>query len=411
MTETRVTAPGTAGTGSGTGAGSQASPGRSLRIVMLVLAFACGASVANLYYAQPLLGLIRHSFGISSGTAALVVTLTQVGYALGLALLLPLGDLLENRKLASRTLVVTAVALAVAAAAPGFGVFLVAIALVGVTSVVAQVLVPLAAHLAPPEVRGKYVGQVMGGLLLGIMLARSVASLAAAAWGWRSIYAISAAVMVLTAVTLARLLPRWQPPHSTSYARLVASSVTLARAEPVLMRRALSQALMFGAFTAYWTAIVFELTGHHGLTQAGVAVFALVGAAGAVAAPVAGRLGDRGYGVPGRGVAPVLAVAALLLAAAGSSSLAVLATSAVLLDFAVQGNQVLSLRDIYALCPQARARTNSVYMTCVFAGGAVSSAVTGIISQHWGWPGVAVFAAILAAAASLVWVGERRPRR
>ena len=378
---------------------------------MLVLAFACGASVANLYYAQPLLGLIRHSFGISSGTAALVVTLTQVGYALGLALLLPLGDLLENRKLASRTLVVTAVALAVAAAAPGFGVFLVAIALVGVTSVVAQVLVPLAAHLAPAEVRGKYVGQVMGGLLLGIMLARSVASLAAAAWGWRSIYAISAVVMVLTAVTLARLLPRRKPPHSASYARLVASSVTLARAEPVLMRRALSQALMFGAFTAYWTAIVFELTGHHGLTQAGVAVFALVGAAGAVAAPVAGRLGDRGYGVPGRGVAPVLAVAALLLAAAGSSSLAVLATSAVLLDFAVQGNQVLSLRDIYALCPQARARTNSVYMTCVFAGGAVSSAVTGIISQHWGWPGVAVFAAILAAAASLVWVGERRPGR
>ena len=114
--------------------------------------------------------------------------------------------------------------------------------------------------------------------------------------------------------------------------------------------------------------------------------------------------------MPGRGVAPVLAAAALLLAAAGSSSLAVLATSAVLLDFAVQGNQVLSLRDIYALCPQARARTNSVYMTCVFAGGAVSSAVTGIISQHWGWPGVAVFAAILAAAASLVWVGERRPR-
>jgi len=238
------------------------------------------------------------------------------------------------------------------------------------------------------------------------MLARSVASLAAAAWGWRSIYAISAAVMVLTAVTLARLLPRRQPPHSASYARLVASSVTLARAEPVLMRRGLSQALMFGAFTAYWTAIAYELTGHHGLTQAGVAVFALVGAAGAVAAPIAGRLGDRGYAIPGRGAAPVLALAALLLAAAGSASLAVLALSAVLLDFAVHGNHVLSLRDIYALCPQARARMNSVYMTCVFVGGAASSAVTGIVSQHWGWPGVAVFAAILTAAASLVWTGE-----
>jgi predicted MFS family arabinose efflux permease len=171
---------------------------------MLVLAFACGASVANLYYAQPLLGLIRQTFGVAPGTAALVVTVTQVGYAVGLALLLPLGDLLENRRLSSRTLLVTAAALAVAAAAPGFGVFLAALALVGVTSVVAQVLIPLAAHLAPEQSRGKWVGQVTSGLLLGIMLARSVASLAAAAWGWRSIYAISAAVMLVTVLALVR---------------------------------------------------------------------------------------------------------------------------------------------------------------------------------------------------------------
>ena len=184
------------------GGGSQPLEGRGLRLVMLVLAFAGGASVANLYYAQPLLGLIRDSFAVSGGTAALVVTLTQVGYAAGLALLLPLGDLLENRKLASRTLLVTAVALAAAAAAPSFGVFLVAVALVGVTSVVAQVLVPLAAHLAPPQSQGKYVGQVMGGLLLGIMLARSVASLAAAAGGWGRSYVLSAGVMVLTALVL-----------------------------------------------------------------------------------------------------------------------------------------------------------------------------------------------------------------
>jgi predicted MFS family arabinose efflux permease len=396
---------------------AQPLSGRALRLVMLVLAFACGASVANLYYAQPLLGLIRQTFGVSAGTSALVVTVTQVGYALGLALLLPLGDLLENRGLSSRTLLVTAAALAVAAAAPGFGVFLVALALVGVTSVVAQVLIPLAAHLAPAQSRGKYVGQVTSGLLLGIMLARSVASLAAAAWGWRSIYAISAAVMLATALALARLLHRRQPGqqlagrqqagHSVSYPRLVASSVALARSEPLLVRRAASQALMFGAFTAYWTAIVFELTGRHHLSQAGIAVFALVGAAGAAAAPVAGRLGDRGFGVPVRGAAIALGVAALLLAAAGPSSLALLALSAVLLDFAVQGGHVLNMRDIYALRPEARARMNSVYMTTVFAGGAASSAVTGIISQHAGWPGVAVFAAILVAVAGLVWAGEQ----
>jgi predicted MFS family arabinose efflux permease len=390
--------------------GDQPLGGRSLRLVMLVLAFACGASVANLYYAQPLLGLIRDSFGISAGTATLVVTVTQAGYAAGLALLLPLGDLLENRKLASRTLVVTAVALAAAAAAPSFGAFLAAAALVGVTSVVAQVLVPLAAHLAPAGSQGKYVGQVTGGLLLGIMLARTVASLAAAAWGWQSIYAISAAVMVVMALALARLLPQRQPSHSATYPQLVASTVAVARAEPVLRRRAVSQALVFGAFTVYWTAIAYELTGQHHLSQAGVAAFALVGAAGAGAAPIAGRLGDRGYGRAGRGVAAALGVAALLLADVGAASLALLAVSAVLLDFAVQTNHVLSVRDIYALRPEARARINSVYMTSIFVGGAASSAVTGIIEQHWGWTGVTVLAMIMVAAAGLLWLGDLRHR-
>jgi predicted MFS family arabinose efflux permease len=405
MTETSTTARNDAAS-----SGDQALGGRSLRLVMLVLAFACGASVANLYYAQPLLGLIQHSFGLSSGTAALAVTITQVGYAVGLALLLPLGDLLENRKLASRTLLITAVALAAVAAAPNSGVFLAAAALVGVTSVVAQVLVPLAAHLAPPESQGKYVGQVMGGLLLGIMLARSVASLAAAAWGWRSIYVISAVIMVIMAVVLAWLLPRRQPQHSATYPQLVASTVAVARAEPVLRRRAAAQALMFGAFTAFWTAVAFELTGQHHLTQTGIAFFALVGAAGAAAAPVAGRIGDRGWGRPARGVTAALGLAALLLADFGSASLVLLAVAAILLDFAVQGNQVLSVRDIYALRPDARARINSVYMTSIFVGGAASSAVSGLIEQHWGWHGVTVFGAALVALAGLLWLADLRRR-
>jgi predicted MFS family arabinose efflux permease len=414
MTETRTSPP-----AAPEPAGPQAAPpdgqplsGRGLRLVMLLLALACGASVANLYYAQPLLPLIERSFAIGGGTAALVVTVTQVGYAAGLAFLLPLGDLLENRRLASRTLVITAAALAVAAAAPGFGVFLVAALLVGITSVVAQVLLPLAAHLAPPGRQGKYVGQVTSGLLLGIMLARSVASLAAAAWGWQSIYAISAALMLVIAVALARLLPERQPAHSATYPQLAGSVVAVARAEPLLRRRAVAQALMFGAFTAYWTAVVYELTGRHHLGQLGVAVFALVGAAGAAAAPVAGRLGDRGLSRPVRGAAAVVGVAAMLLAALGAASLVLLAVSAVLLDFAVQGNNVLSVRDIYGLRPEARARINSVYMTTVFVGGAVSSALTGVVQQHWGWTGVSLLALAMVALAGLVWLADlrRRPR-
>jgi predicted MFS family arabinose efflux permease len=384
-----------------------AGSSRSLRWITVTLAFACGASVANLYYAQPLLSLIGRTFGVGQSEATIVVTVTQVGYALGLALLLPLGDLLENRRLASRTLLLTAAALAVAAAAPGFWIFLTASVLIGVTSVVAQILVPLAAHLAPPETRGKLVGQVMSGLLLGIMLARSVSSFAAAAWGWRSIYIISAAVMLLTSLALARMLPVRQPEHSARYGALLASVLQLGRSEPVLIRRALTQSCVFGAFTTYWTAISYELIDHHHLTQNGVAVFALIGAAGALAAPIAGRLGDAGHSIPVRAGAMLVGLLAMLIAGLGAGSVFALALGGVLLDFAVQSHQVVSQRDIYALRPDARARVNSIYMTSVFLGGAAASAATGPVLAAWGWSGVTVMAASLMAISLLIWVVER----
>jgi predicted MFS family arabinose efflux permease len=388
--------------------GDPVGSARALRWITVTLAFACGASVANLYYAQPLLSLISHSFHVGQGTAATVVTATQIGYALGLALLLPLGDLWENRRLASRTLLLTAGALAVAALAPAFWVFLVVSAMIGVTSVVAQILIPLATHLAPPEARGKLVGQVTSGLLLGIMLARSISSFAAAAWGWRSIYVISAAVMLLTSFALAKMLPVRQPAHTARYGALLASVVRMGRSEPVLMRRALTQACLFGAFTAYWTAVPYELISRHHLSQAGVGVFALVGAAGAAAAPIAGRLGDAGRGTVVRACALVLGLLSMLVAGLGASSLFALALGGVLLDFGVQTHQVLSQRDIYALRPDARARVNSVYMTSVFLGGAASAAATGAVLAAWGWSGVTVMAAALIGVGLVIWIAERR---
>jgi predicted MFS family arabinose efflux permease len=281
---------------------------------------------------------------------------------------------------------------------------------VGATSVVAQLLVPFAAHLAPPEQRGRFVGQVMSGLLLGILLARTVASLTAAAWGWRSIYLISAGLMVVVSVALARVLPSRPPDHTGSYRELMASLVHLARTEPVLRARALSQALMFGSFTAYWTAIAYELVGAHHLDQTGIGIFALVGAAGAVAAPIGGRLGDRGLGRRSRGVAIVIGLAAMVLAHLGAGSVLLLAGAGVLLDFAVQGHQVLSQRDIYGLHSDARSRVNAVYMTTTFVGGAVSSALTGVIHDRWGWGGVTVFAGILQVFALLMWIRGDRSR-
>lgn len=388
---------------------SGAPPERSLKLISIVLAVACGLTVANLYYAQPLLGLIGSTFGTDHGTTAIVVTATQLGYAAGLAFVLPLGDVLANRSLAWRMLLVTSAALVGIAFAPSFAAFVALSVLVGVTSVVAQILVPFAATLAPPAQRGAFVGRVMSGLLIGILLARSFSSLVAAQFGWHAIYLISALLMLVLSAVLARLLPHREPAHTAGYRRLLASVGELVRDEPALRRRAVCQALMFGAFTCYWTAIAYELIDVHGLSQDAIALFALVGAGGAAAAPLAGRIGDRGLGRAASAVAICLAALAMGLARLDSGSVVALAVAGVLLDVAVQGHQVLSQQEIYALRPDARARINTAYMTTVFLGGALASALTGVIYHLYGWNGVTIFAMLLPLAALGVWfTGVRR---
>src|SRR3984957_16852400 len=387
------------------------SPAR-LRLVMLVLAAACGMAVANIYYSQPLLGRISSAFSVSQGSTELVVTLTQLGYAIGLFLLVPLGDLLENRVLVSRTLLVTAAALLAAGLAPNFGVFLAVSVVVGLSSMVAQILLPYAAHLASPADRGKVVGNVMARPLRGILLARTVASLVAAAWGWRTIYLASAVLMVVLSVLLTRMLPRRVPELGGSYPQLMRSTLRLVREEPALRRRAACQALMFGAFSCFWSSVAFELIQRHHLGQVGIGIFALVGAAGAPAAPLAGRLGDRGHGHVGSGVALALGVAAMILAGLGAGNLIVLALAGVLLDLAVQSHQVFGQREIYELRADARARVNTVYMTSIFLGGAAATAISGAIYDSAGWGGVTMLGAGLALVALGIWAVSalRRPR-
>jgi predicted MFS family arabinose efflux permease len=383
-----------------------------LRRVTAVLAVACGMTVANIYYAQPLLAPIASTYGVSQGSTTLVVTLTQLGYALGLLTLLPLGDLLENRALVSRILLVTAAASLGAGLSPSFGVFLTASVLVGLTSVVAQILVPIAAHLAPERDRGRFVGTVMTGLLLGILLARTVSSLLAAALGWRTIYLVSGAAMAGLSLVLRRLLPARRPDHAGGYRDLMLSIAWLAREEPALRRRAACHALVFGAFSCFWSSVAFELIHAHGLGQFGIGVFALVGAAGAAAAPLAGWLGDRGHGRAGSGIALALAAVALVLAGYGSGLLVLLALAGVLLDLATQGHQVFSQREIYGLRPEARARVNTVFMTTVFLGGALGSALAGAVGDAYGWRGATLLGAALAAAGLVIWAvtlpGQRR---
>ena len=356
-----------------------------------LFALACGVIVANIYYPQPLAGPICASLGLPEWAAGLIVTMSQVGYGLGLLLLVPLGDIFENRRLVVTLVSCAAVALLVAGSATGAGIFFAAGLCIGLSSVAVQVLVPYAAHMAPEESRGKVVGNVMSGLMLGIMLARPVASGITRISSWHAVFFFSAAVMIVGAFVLSRALPRRLPDSQLRYRDLLGSMWHLARETPVLRRRALYQATMYGAFSLFWTATPLLLTGpQFKMTQGGVALFALAGVAGAVAAPLAGRWADRGWSLYGSAFAMSSVSVAFLLSLAGYAgswtSLLILTASAILLDFGVSANLVFGQRAIFSLCAHHRSRLNGLYMATFFTGGAMGSAVGGWSYAHGGWP-------------------------
>jgi predicted MFS family arabinose efflux permease len=372
------------------------SSGPSTAMVAL-LAASCGILVANIYYAQPLVGLIGPAVGLSSGQASLIVSLTQLGYAAGLLLLVPLGDLLETRRLVTITIAASIPVLALAGLARSGPVMLGAAALIGLTSVAVQMLVPLAASLTPEARRGQVVGVVMSGLLFGILLARPVASMVADLFGWRVVFFASAVVTLLMVGLLRLTLPVRRPVSRQSYGALLASLFALPIEQPVLRRRAAYQAAVFAGFSLFWTGTPLLLAHEFHESQRGIALFALVGAAGAFAAPIAGRLADKGLARVGTACALLAVCAAFLLALAGGlgHSVVVLALSGVLLDAGVQCNLVFGQRAIYILAPDIRSRLNGVFMAIFFAGGAAGSALTSPVLDSFGWPGICALGAAL----------------
>ncbi len=359
--------------------------------LVFLLAASCGLIVANIYYAQPLVGLIAPAIGMSAHTASMIVTLTQLGYATGLLFLVPLGDIIENRLLLTIMVAAAIAPLLVAATAHSGGLFLMAAGAIGLTSVAVQMLVPLAANLAPDHLRGRIVGTVVSGLLVGVLLARPVASLVADAFGWRAVFLMSAGLMFILAAILRTTLPRLQPTSSHHYAGLLVSLLKLPFNTPVLRHRAVYQAASFGCFSLFWTAVPLLLARDYGYSQAGIAGFALVGAAGAAMAPVAGRLADRGHGRIGTVCALVSITLSFLLAAWGGlvvHSVIVLAVACVLLDCGVQANLVFGQRAIFALAAAMRARMNGVFLAMLFLGGAAGSAITSPLLTHVGWGGI-----------------------
>ena len=380
--------------------------------ITLLLACACGLIVANLYYAQPLAGPIGASLGLSPSATGLIVTLTQIGYGIGLLFIVPLGDLVETRRLVRVLIALVAVALLGAALSTRPLPFLAAVLAIGLVSVAAQVLVPYAAHLAPPAQRGRMVGNVMSGLLMGIMLARPVASFIAQAASWHAVFFLSAGAMVVLGLLLGVALPPRRPAATLPYGRLLASMAHLARTSLVLRRRALYHAAMFGAFSVFWTTAPLRLAQEFGLSQSGIALFALAGVAGAIASPIAGRLADAGHGRVATFLAMGCAIAAFALSRAGApgstTALAAMVVAGIVLDFGVTTNLVVGQRAIFSLGDAVRSRLNGLYMATFFGGGAIGSAFGGFAFAHAGWPGAAWLGLALPAAALAYAATERQ---
>jgi len=380
-----------------------------------VRAFAlmAGLVVANIYYAQPIIERIAPDLGISLSHAGMIVSLTQIGYALGLFLLVPLGDLFENRRLIVGTVMLTAVALAAAALAPNGSTFLAASVVIGLSSVAVQMLVPLAAHLTPEAERGRTVGNIMGGLLTGILLARPLASLVTDHLGWRPLFGAAALAMIGVVLIVLRVVPRRQPAAGPNYVGLLRSLITLLREQPLLRQRSLYQATLFGAFSLFWTAVPLELASRHNFSQTQIAFFALIGAAGVVSGPLGGRLADRGLARPATLFAMFGAALALLASAIPGTDGHVwaLALVAVALDFCVQLNMVISQREIYGLSPHHRSRVTAVVMTSIFIGGATGSSIAApLVTGAMGWSAAALVAggAVTFGALAAAWQQRKK---
>jgi predicted MFS family arabinose efflux permease len=378
------------------------------------MATVTGLAVASNYYAQPLLHEIGHDLHLTVQQSGLIVTVAQLGYALGLVFLLPLGDLLERRRLLVALTILSAAGLAcVAVLRVPAGLFA-AVGMVGVFSVVAQILVPYAATLAAPGERGRAVGLVMSGLLLGVLLARTAAGYLAELGGWRTVYAVAAVLLLVAAAALARWLPRDRHSVTIGYPALLRSVARIIRDEPLLRVRMALGALSFGAFSVLWTSIAFLLSAPpYGYSSGTIGAFGLIGAAGALAASMAGRLADRGRTGPITGATTVILALSWLAILWGGTSLAALIVGIVLLDLAVQGLHITNQHLVYALAPEARSRVNSAYMTAYFAGGAAGSALASVAFAHFGWPGTCALGGAFSLAAAAVALAARlvRPRQ
>lgn len=379
------------------------TPGLSPALIVL-MSIATGLAVASNYYAQPLLDTIANAFSLSINQAGFIVTAAQLGYAAGLLLLVPLGDMFERRGLIVFMTLLAAGGMVIVALSQTLWMMILGTALTGLFSVVAQILVPLAATLAEPAKRGKVVGTIMSGLLLGILLARTVAGLLASLGGWRTVYWVASVLMVLMALALWRGLPKVKTETHLNYPQLLSSVFGLFIKNPLLRTRALLGCLTFANFSILWTSMAFLLASPpFNFSDGMIGLFGLAGAAGALGARPAGGFADKGKAHLTTTIGLVLLLLSWIATAMGQYSVIALIIGILVLDLTVQGVHITNQTVIYRMMPDARNRLTAGYMTSYFIGGAAGSVISASAYQHAGWNGVCAAGAIIALLNLVVW--------
>ncbi len=383
------------------------------RSLLWLMAAACGLSVANIYYCQPLLASMAQDFGRTESQLGIAASLSQVGFAVGLLFIVPLGDVVERRRLIVYMLMAVSVCLVAIAVSGNFTAVAAASLAVGVTSIAPQLLVPLSASLAVPAERGRVVGFVMSGLLIGILLSRTVSGWMGAQFGWRSVYWSAAGLSLLLALVLSFALPHSPPAaEHTTYRRLLASLIGLFRQEPTLRQSCIFGGCAFGAFSAFWTTLSFFLAAPpYGYDSTVVGLFGLAGAAGALAAPLAGRLADSGSPRRTIGVALAVGLASYGLLWLAGRNLIGLIAGVLLLDLGVAGSHISNQTRVYSLNPGARNRLTTVYMFTYFVGGAAGGASASAAWSWAGWDGVCLTGGIFFAVGLALFAATSKPQR
>jgi predicted MFS family arabinose efflux permease len=371
--------------------------------LIFLMAVVCGVSVANLYYIQPLEAQIAASFHVSQNAAGIAAMLTQVGYALGLLLFVPLGDMTERRSVILRMLALVAVSLLAAGLSPSYAVLLIAMFAIGLTTIVPQLVIPYAAQLSRPEEQGRTIGDVMSGLLIGILLSRAFSGLVGSAFGWRTVYLIATGLILVLAAVIRCIFPTSESHTDTSYPDLLKSIPSLVRSQRPLRESALNGFFMFGSFSAFWTSLVFLLeTPHYHMGAREAGLFGFAGVAGALAAPLIGKAADQKSPRFTVGIGVILSTLAYLFFSFFGFHIWGLIVGVIVLDLGNQRGQVSNMARVQALGDRARSRNNTVFMFSYFIGGAAGSFLGTLSFQNFGWYGVCAVGLAFQLAAILI---------